>query len=243
MQACLGNHPLHSSLLGISYNLFKGALGLPNALCALHRCREIPSLERHSKHVLFCGEVWFGMKMPYFHRWGGAACQRARAIRAEWQSYKLHRIRVWKLTHCKGLSNQWTNTSPNVGLSRKPALPVAHLGFTNNEIKRANVLPRDFGSMVLLREFPSLERNSKTFLLGGEVWFVKKMPSFHKRGKATHSEVGLYGQNGNLTNSTKKCRKLLHCKYIVLSIWTPAPMCVGLGKQAMIFSHLGLSYT
>ena len=69
MQLCSGVHPLHFPLLGISYNLFKGAFGLLNALCALNRCREIPSLERHSKHVLFCGEVWFCMKMPSFNKW------------------------------------------------------------------------------------------------------------------------------------------------------------------------------
>ena len=45
-----------------------------------------------------------------------------------------------------------------------------------------------------------------------------KMPSFHKQGKAAHSELGQTGQNGNLTNSTKQeYGSFLIAKYIQLS--------------------------
>ena len=63
-----------------------------------------------------------------------------------------------------------------------------------------------------------------------------KMPSFHKRGKAAHSELGRSSPDGNLTSSTKQeAGSFLLAKHILLSEQTPAPMELCLGKQPLPF--------
>ena len=52
-----GKQPLPISSLDFSYNCGNNARVLPLALKALVHCMLFPSLQRHSKRVLLCGEL------------------------------------------------------------------------------------------------------------------------------------------------------------------------------------------
>lgn len=56
-----------------SYELGDEANGQPSAPLDLVVCRGFPLVENHSKHVVFCADAWFVLKMPKFHKWESVA--------------------------------------------------------------------------------------------------------------------------------------------------------------------------
>ena len=67
-----GKQPLPVPFLDI-YNCGKHSNVLPLALRALGNCTELPSLKRHSKRGLLCGDLWMGMRNPSLPTQGKAA--------------------------------------------------------------------------------------------------------------------------------------------------------------------------
>lgn len=167
-------------------------------------CREIPALKWPSKHVLICGETWFGRKMPSFLKWGtseqsqlGKSGQNGSPKKSTDKAYLSCLLALYVELR------KWTTAHMQVCLGNHP-LPVSHLGVSYNLFQEVLVLPNALCALNRCGETPSLEMHSKHVFLCGLAWIGMKMPSFQKQVKAEHNKLVQSGQNGSLTNSTNQ---------------------------------------
>lgn len=146
----------------------------------------------HSTCVLLYGEAWFGMKMPYFQKWGKIAHSElwisspegnlTNSIIEEAGSFLLAKDIVL---------SEWT-PAPMVVCSRKQHLPFSCYDCV---ILRAITLHHWQRLCVLIvYRFQYLETHSACVLLCVETWFSMKMPSLHTCGKAAHGEYADHHQ-------------------------------------------------
>lgn len=154
-------------------------------------------------------------------------------ISAGWESQKLHKMRVCEILPCKIYSAQWMNSSPNVCLLGKatcaffPPRPLLCLGRMNRWAAQISVC-----TGCLQRAGNSLQH----VLPSGKVWFVMKMPYFHKWGKEAPSELGHSTSDGILSKSTKRQSVSFHlAQYIIHWEWTTASMCVCSSSNHCLF--------
>lgn len=119
--------------------------------------------ETHSKHAILCGEAWFELKIPSFHKHGKAMC-------VWWPSHKLHKTRALVLPTFNVYPTQWRNTRTNAPLLQKAILPCLFPTKSSPRIRANECLhfPKLFVNWLFAGGFHSLKPTPNMFS------FVKK---------------------------------------------------------------------